>query len=99
MQIVCFIFRFHCAAIGHATVAAAVEFVAPTVSCVCPSLTMACRIAKYTPDMKREDVEKAFSSALKMWSDATPLQFIKVNHGKADIVLSFARRSKSEKHF
>uniref|UniRef100_A0A4W6CUK6 Matrix metallopeptidase 20a (enamelysin) n=1 Tax=Lates calcarifer TaxID=8187 RepID=A0A4W6CUK6_LATCA len=52
--------------------------------------TITYMIAKYTPDMKREDVEKSFQTALKMWSDATPLKFIKVNHGKADIVLSFA---------
>uniref|UniRef100_A0A4W6CUJ6 Matrix metallopeptidase 20a (enamelysin) n=1 Tax=Lates calcarifer TaxID=8187 RepID=A0A4W6CUJ6_LATCA len=55
--------------------------------------TITYMIAKYTPDMKREDVEKSFQTALKMWSDATPLKFIKVNHGKADIVLSFARRT------
>nr|XP_046244875.1 matrix metalloproteinase-20 [Scatophagus argus] len=55
--------------------------------------TITYMIAKYTPDMKRELVEKSFSSALKMWSDAAPLRFIKVNHGKADIVLSFARRT------
>ncbi|XP_070761390.1 transforming growth factor beta regulator 1 isoform X1 [Enoplosus armatus] len=55
--------------------------------------TITYTIAKYTPDMKREDVEKSFRSALKMWSDAAPLSFIKVNHGKADIVFSFARRT------
>ncbi|KAF7657400.1 hypothetical protein LDENG_00027880 [Lucifuga dentata] len=55
--------------------------------------TITYRIAKYTPDMKQEDVETSFRSALKMWSDAAPLTFIKVNHGKADIVLSFARRT------
>lgn len=49
--------------------------------------------------MKRESVETSFRSALKMWSDAAPLTFLKVNHGKADIVLSFARRSQSAKHF
>ncbi|KAK9520600.1 hypothetical protein VZT92_020474 [Zoarces viviparus] len=47
--------------------------------------TITYMIAKYTPDMKREDVEKSFRSALKMWSDAAPLRFIEVNHGKADI--------------
>uniref|UniRef100_A0A3Q3FXA7 Matrix metalloproteinase-20-like n=1 Tax=Labrus bergylta TaxID=56723 RepID=A0A3Q3FXA7_9LABR len=52
--------------------------------------TITYMIAKYTPDMKREDVEKSFSSAIKMWSDESPLRFIKVNHGKADIVFSFA---------
>uniref|UniRef100_A0A8D3D610 Collagenase 3 n=1 Tax=Scophthalmus maximus TaxID=52904 RepID=A0A8D3D610_SCOMX len=42
--------------------------------------TITYMVAKYTPDMKREDVEKSFRSALKMWSDATPLRFIRVNH-------------------
>ncbi|XP_022055371.1 matrix metalloproteinase-20 [Acanthochromis polyacanthus] len=55
--------------------------------------TITYTITKYTPDMKREDVEKSFRFALKMWSDAAPLKFIKVNHGKADIVFSFARRT------
>lgn len=54
-----------------------------------------CRITKYTSDMSKLEVEKAFRLALKMWSDAAPLSFIKVDHGKADIVLSFARRGKS----
>nr|XP_033952810.1 collagenase 3-like [Pseudochaenichthys georgianus] len=52
--------------------------------------TITYMISTYTPDMKREDVEKSFRSALKLWSDAAPLKFIKVNHGKADIVFSFA---------
>uniref|UniRef100_A0A3B5R6K1 Collagenase 3 n=1 Tax=Xiphophorus maculatus TaxID=8083 RepID=A0A3B5R6K1_XIPMA len=52
-----------------------------------------CRIAKYTPDLSREDVEKSFRLALKMWSDAAPLNFVKINHGKADIVLTFAHRA------
>ncbi|XP_034024662.1 matrix metalloproteinase-20-like [Thalassophryne amazonica] len=55
--------------------------------------TITYKIAKYTPDMKREDVENSFLSAMKMWRDATLLRFIKVNQGKADIVLSFARRT------
>ncbi|KAM4590405.1 matrix metalloproteinase-20 [Fundulus diaphanus] len=55
--------------------------------------TISYTIAKYSPAMSREDVEKSFRLALKMWSDAAPLSFIKVNHGKADIVLSFARRA------
>lgn len=55
-----------------------------------------CRIAKYTPDLSREDVEKSFHLALKMWSDAAPLNFVKINHGKADIVLTFAHKGKSE---
>ncbi|KAM8853366.1 uncharacterized protein mmp20b [Synchiropus picturatus] len=52
--------------------------------------TITYKIARYTPDMKREDVDKSFSMALKMWSDATPLRFIRVHHGTADIIFSFA---------
>ncbi|XP_028275006.1 matrix metalloproteinase-20 [Parambassis ranga] len=55
--------------------------------------TITYMISKYTRDMKKEDVERSFHSALKMWSDAAPLRFIRVNHGKADIVFSFARRT------
>ncbi|XP_047451210.1 matrix metalloproteinase-20 [Mugil cephalus] len=55
--------------------------------------TITYTIARYTPDMRREDVEKSFHSALKLWSDAAPLRFIKVSHSKADIVFSFARRT------
>lgn len=62
----------------------------------CFSQLLACRIARYTPDMKKEDVEKSVRSALKMWRDATPLKFIKINHRKADIVFSFSRRSNCE---
>lgn len=53
--------------------------------------TITYMIARYTPDMKRDDVEKSFRLAFKMWSDASPLRFIQVNHGKADIILTFAR--------
>jgi len=54
---------------------------------------LAHRIAQYTPDMKREDVENSFRSAFRIWSDMAPLTFVRVNHGKADIILHFARRS------
>uniref|UniRef100_A0A667WGI7 Peptidase metallopeptidase domain-containing protein n=1 Tax=Myripristis murdjan TaxID=586833 RepID=A0A667WGI7_9TELE len=51
------------------------------------------KIVQYTPDMKREEVESIFRSALKIWSDAAPLTFTKVNNGKADIDISFVRRT------
>lgn len=44
--------------------------------------------------MSKEDVEKAFHSALKMWREAAPLRFTQVTSGSADIVLTFARKSK-----
>lgn len=64
-----------------------------------PELTgVSHRIESYTADMRREDVDRSFTSAMKMWSDAAPLKFVGVKHESADIVLSFARRSKPE-HF
>lgn len=53
-----------------------------------------CRITNYSPDMSRADQDSSFLSAVKMWSDATPLKFTRVDRGPADIVLTFARRSK-----
>uniref|UniRef100_A0A3P9NE41 Collagenase 3 n=1 Tax=Poecilia reticulata TaxID=8081 RepID=A0A3P9NE41_POERE len=46
--------------------------------------TISYKIAKYTPDLSREDVERSFRLALKMWSDAAPLNFVKVIHGKSE---------------
>lgn len=46
--------------------------------------------------MSRVDQDGAFSAAVKMWSDVTPLKFAKVDGGAADIVLTFARRSKED---
>ncbi|KAJ8368811.1 hypothetical protein SKAU_G00088390 [Synaphobranchus kaupii] len=54
--------------------------------------TIRYRIAKYTPDLRREQVENSFRMALKMWSDAAPLRFLKVDRGKADIMISFSSR-------
>ncbi|KAG5836801.1 hypothetical protein ANANG_G00232460 [Anguilla anguilla] len=51
--------------------------------------TITYRIEKYTPDLRREQVEASFRTALKVWSDAAPLRFLKVERGKADIVISF----------
>lgn len=48
-----------------------------------------CRIARYTPDLSREEVEDSLRLTLKIWSDAAPLKFVQVNHGKADITFSF----------
>lgn len=54
------------------------------------------RITNYSPDMSRADQDSSFLSAVKMWSDATPLKFNRVDRGPADIVLSFAHRSKED---
>ncbi|XP_067307836.1 matrix metalloproteinase-20 [Pseudorasbora parva] len=53
------------------------------------SNTITYRIARYTPDLNREEVENSLRLALKTWSDAAPLKFVQVNHGKADITFSF----------
>uniref|UniRef100_A0A3P8YM85 Peptidase metallopeptidase domain-containing protein n=1 Tax=Esox lucius TaxID=8010 RepID=A0A3P8YM85_ESOLU len=55
--------------------------------------TITYRIANYTPDLTKEEVETSLHLALKIWSDMAPLKFIKVNHIKADIVFSFARKT------
>lgn len=59
-------------------------------------VTVAHRIAKYMSGMSRADQDRSFLSAVKMWSDATPLKFTKVDRGPADIVLTFARRGKED---
>ncbi|XP_050985634.1 matrix metalloproteinase-20 [Labeo rohita] len=51
--------------------------------------TITYRIARYTPDLSREEVENSLRLALKIWSDATALKFVQVNHGMADITFSF----------
>uniref|UniRef100_A0A3B4ATL4 Peptidase metallopeptidase domain-containing protein n=1 Tax=Periophthalmus magnuspinnatus TaxID=409849 RepID=A0A3B4ATL4_9GOBI len=53
--------------------------------------TITYMIARYTPDMRKDDVDKSFRLAFKMWSDASPLRFVQVERGKADIILTFAR--------
>ncbi|XP_040590709.1 macrophage metalloelastase [Mesocricetus auratus] len=48
------------------------------------------RIYNYTPDMRREDVDRAFQKAFRVWSDVTPLRFRRVYTGEADIMILFA---------
>ncbi|XP_070283008.1 macrophage metalloelastase [Myotis yumanensis] len=47
------------------------------------------RISNYTTDMKREDVDDAIEKAFQVWSDVTPLKFIMINAGEADIMIRF----------
>ncbi|XP_058041537.1 matrix metalloproteinase-20-like [Ahaetulla prasina] len=46
------------------------------------------RINNYTPDMPKNQVDRAIANALKVWSDVTPLQFRKID-GPADIEILF----------
>ncbi|XP_064588980.1 matrilysin [Zonotrichia leucophrys gambelii] len=50
------------------------------------------KILSYTQDLPRRKVEDAIRRALMVWSDVTPLQFRKVDTGRADIEIRFARR-------
>ncbi|XP_007258583.3 collagenase 3 [Astyanax mexicanus] len=50
------------------------------------------RITNYTPDLDKDDVDRAVHNALKVWSDVTPLKFKKLHEGNADIMISFGRR-------
>lgn len=39
--------------------------------------------------MEREDVDVAIEKAFQVWSDVTPLKFVMINAGEADIMISF----------
>ncbi|XP_076833480.1 collagenase 3 [Brachyhypopomus gauderio] len=49
-------------------------------------------VENYTPDLRMEEVETALQLAFQLWSDATPLNFIRVNHSAADIIMSFSTK-------
>ncbi|GAB1293852.1 Matrix metalloproteinase-20 [Apodemus speciosus] len=46
-------------------------------------------VSKYTPSMSPPEVDKAIQMALHAWSTAVPLNFVRVNSGEADIMISF----------
>lgn len=52
------------------------------------------RIENYTPDLSREDVDRAIEKAFQLWSNVSPLTFTKVSEGQADIMISFVRGGK-----
>uniref|UniRef100_A0A670Y4A9 Matrix metallopeptidase 27 n=1 Tax=Pseudonaja textilis TaxID=8673 RepID=A0A670Y4A9_PSETE len=43
------------------------------------------RIANYTPDMRRADVDASIKKAFEVWSKVTPLAFVRIHRGRADI--------------
>ncbi|XP_067842804.1 uncharacterized protein [Heptranchias perlo] len=51
------------------------------------------RIVNYTPDLKKQEVDNVISLALKVWSDVTPLNFVRLYTGEADIMILFTRAS------
>ncbi|XP_020379639.2 matrilysin-like [Rhincodon typus] len=51
------------------------------------------RIEKYTLKLSQREVDAVISMALKVWSDVTPLTFVRLYTGEADIKISFASGS------
>ncbi|XP_040196152.1 matrix metalloproteinase-20-like [Rana temporaria] len=51
--------------------------------------TLTYRVTKYTPTMSKIEVDGAIDMGLKAWSDAAPLNFVKIDQGEADIMVSF----------
>uniref|UniRef100_A0A4W3H8C5 Matrix metallopeptidase 7 n=1 Tax=Callorhinchus milii TaxID=7868 RepID=A0A4W3H8C5_CALMI len=55
-----------------------------------PSNTITYRILSYTWELRREEVDQVISMAFKVWSDVTPLRFVRQTSGQADIMIMFA---------
>lgn len=50
----------------------------------------------YTSDLRRNEVDRAFKKAFKVWSDVTPLNFTRIRSGVADIMISFGTKGNAE---
>ncbi|XP_069046772.1 matrilysin-like [Lepisosteus oculatus] len=48
------------------------------------------RIVRYTADISKRQVDRTVKTALRLWSKVTPLKFIRINKGEADIMIKFA---------
>ncbi|KAM8977656.1 stromelysin-1-like [Pelodytes ibericus] len=55
--------------------------------------TLTYRIINYTPDISQSEVNSAISRALQLWSDVTPLKFVQLFAGDADIMISFGSKA------
>ncbi|NXH17421.1 MMP27 protein, partial [Bucco capensis] len=51
------------------------------------------RTVNYTPDMSKEEVDKAIQKAFDVWSSVTPLVFTPIPEGIADIMLAFGTQA------
>ncbi|KAJ1113485.1 hypothetical protein NDU88_001729 [Pleurodeles waltl] len=54
--------------------------------------TITYRVQNYTSQLKHDDVDQALEKAFKVWSDVTPLNFVKLDHGDPDIIITFAAK-------
>ncbi|KAM5180551.1 collagenase 3-like [Mantella aurantiaca] len=50
------------------------------------------QISNYTPDLTPVEVDKAIQKAFRVWSEVTPLKFIQLQNGTADMMISFGVR-------
>ncbi|XP_069825691.1 collagenase 3-like isoform X2 [Dendropsophus ebraccatus] len=50
------------------------------------------RIVNYSPDLPPADVDQNIQDAFNVWSAVTPLQFIRLHSGHADLMVVFAAR-------
>lgn len=50
------------------------------------------RIVNRTPDMIKEDVDKAIHKAFEVWSTVVPLIFTRIHEGIADIMIAFGTK-------
>ncbi|KAE8627625.1 hypothetical protein XENTR_v10007070 [Xenopus tropicalis] len=57
-----------------------------------PSDIITYRIVNYTPDLTPSEVDQTIWNAFKLWSSVTPLHFIQLHSGTADIMISFGAR-------
>ncbi|XP_023700746.2 collagenase 3-like [Paramormyrops kingsleyae] len=56
-----------------------------------PNNNVTYRIENYTPDLPRSEVDQVIKDALDVWAKVSPLRFIRINSGVADIMISFGR--------
>ncbi|XP_038617936.1 collagenase 3-like [Tachyglossus aculeatus] len=50
------------------------------------------RITNYTQDLSQETVDQAIHGAFKAWSDESLLNFTRISHGTADIMITFGTK-------